>query len=283
MKTKGKKNSTVHSIGKVNFLPQMPLLSSAPILLRESATGINEMGSTHLAFPDVYYSSRLQALWKEFPEEINQLLKRSKALNVQFDFIDAYADRINNYRKELVREWLQKRKREMILVPTFIECDDSDDIREGKTEGVFYERLQEDLPFRILRKRKIQIGEYYYYPDIIIIAEGLFIDIEIDEPYSEGEDQPIHYVENIADELVSVDAFRNNTLTSLGWEVIRFAEEQIVCFPDECVKFIKRIIDSLLTDGSRRPATPFIHRVKKWTKAKAKFYARIKYRDKYIV
>lgn len=87
------------------------------------------------------------------------------------------------------------------------------------------------------------VKEHYgreFYPDFIYSNEsrGLFIDIEIDEPYSYKEREPIHYI--------GANAERDNFFEGIFWGVIRFSENQILSYPRECVFFIKDYINSII-------------------------------------
>lgn len=79
---------------------------------------------------------------------------------------------------------------------------------------------------------------YPYSPDFAYIDQdsGLRIDIEIDEPYAFHSREPTHY------QGMWKDDNRNDTFLSRGWIVIRFAEEQVARYPDECCKVIAKII-----------------------------------------
>lgn len=89
----------------------------------------------------------------------------------------------------------------------------------------------------------------FFYPDIIAIDESsrLVFDIEIDEPYSFAQRKPIHYVchleETVEYYYMKREHFRNICLTAKGMVVVRFAEEQVIKYPQGCLDLINKIIE----------------------------------------
>lgn len=85
-----------------------------------------------------------------------------------------------------------------------------------------------------------------YEPDIAYIdaKKGIFIDIEIDEPYSGWERQPIHYKTKYG----TIDDLRNNYFTERGWTVLRFSEKQVHEQPKSCLKRVYQLLHEI--DGS---------------------------------
>ncbi len=103
-------------------------------------------------------------------------------------------------------------------------------------KGVSEERFYNTLKYHFGGKIEINQKVDYYYPDFVYSDNSLFIDIEIDEPYSLLEHKPIHYRGS--------DTKRNNSFTSSGWIVIRFSEEQVIKQADNCCQFIQQIINA---------------------------------------
>lgn len=99
----------------------------------------------------------------------------------------------------------------------------------------------------VYNNASIPAGGSYFYPDFLICEKGLFIDVEIDEPYVGNDGTPIHYVDNQYGFCTSVDKERNDYITSQGFEIIRFSEEQIFLHPQECIIVIKDYISSILS------------------------------------
>ena len=82
-----------------------------------------------------------------------------------------------------------------------------------------------------------------YEPDLAYIEaqKGIFIDVEVDEPYSGWERMPIHYKTNYG----TIDDRRNDYFTERGWAVIRFSEEQVKEQPLSCLKRIYQLLHSM--------------------------------------
>ena len=115
--------------------------------------------------------------------------------------------------------------------------------REGRSEAAFGEVLKDFFPGKIHSKRSLNIPEfrYPYTPDFIYFdpETGLYIDIEIDEPYDWRYRKPRH-VQGCRKE-----RRRNQFFLERGWGVIRFSEEQVMCWPDRCCKVISEAIAEL--------------------------------------
>jgi very-short-patch-repair endonuclease len=108
----------------------------------------------------------------------------------------------------------------------------------GRTELILLERLIEIFEENILVDYCVEFETSKYIPDFILKCRSgnLYIDIEIDEPYTKIDEklQPIHYV-NGSDEK------RNKIFLENNWIVIRFTENQIINNLDEVADFIKQI------------------------------------------
>lgn len=89
------------------------------------------------------------------------------------------------------------------------------------------------------------VGNYSnpYEPDIAYIdaKKSIFIDIEIDEPYSGWERTPIHYKTKNG----TIDDLRNQYFTERGWTVIRFSEKQVYKYPKSCLKRIYQVLNKM--------------------------------------
>lgn len=117
--------------------------------------------------------------------------------------------------------------------------------RSGK-RGICEERLCKiikDLKlYGFYDNLSLLIGNYSkpYEPDITYIdaQKGIFIDIEIDEPYSGWEREPIHYKTRNG----TVDDARNDYFTERGWTVIRFSEKQVYKHPKSCLKKVYQLL-----------------------------------------
>ncbi len=105
-------------------------------------------------------------------------------------------------------------------------------------------------------------NEVQYYPDIAIVDKklGIAIDIEVDEPYDMVNKEPIHYISKLnngekrfknRDSLDSnknhrsSDDLRDECITDCNWIVIRFSEEQVVQYPENCCYYIAGVINEI--------------------------------------
>ncbi len=129
------------------------------------------------------------------------------------------------------------------------------------------------------------VGNYPkpYEPDIayIDVQKGIFIDIEIDEPYSGWERQPIHYKTKNG----TIDDKRNNDFTERGWTVIRFSEKQVHKQPKSCLKRVYQLLNKM--DGAIMippclATEADISSDDIWTKEQAERMEKIKEREKML-
>jgi very-short-patch-repair endonuclease len=127
---------------------------------------------------------------------------------------------------------------------------------------------------------KIKVNYQFsdYTPDFVILCEGIYINIEIDEPYtSVGETKiPIHCSDD------AKNGERDDSFTSSNWCVIRFAEEQVLLEPAECCKFITDIIGVLIKVNIDTlkilTEKKYPQRIKRWDRTEALQFAKYKKR-----
>ncbi len=131
------------------------------------------------------------------------------------------------------------------------------DVQKGRYDDFFLQKLKNSFNNKIsdLIEFTLPNGNAFV-PDAAFIdpISGLCIDIEIDEPYSIPSGKAIHYIGGPDDN-------RNTYFAEMGWFVIRFAEEQIAKYSEQCIVFIKEFIAQL--KNGQRPSFPFP--VKRWT------------------
>ena len=188
-------------------------------------------------------------------------------------------------KKNRIKEYLAHREEPVyhdFILPIGHDC-----CRKGVSEEAFFHKVQEIFPSSIFES-EIPIEGIWgnnpdaivkgqcYYPDIIIKSSGLYINVEIDEPYTGDTHEPIHYAGS--------DDFRNQYLTSHGWEVIRFTEEQVIKYPDKCIGTIQRFISVILNGGSG-VINPFDDEfwIPIWSKETAISMATADYRQTYLI
>lgn len=113
---------------------------------------------------------------------------------------------------------------------------------KGRTEQQFYLALKKRIPEKIFNNVYFEHLENYLpkFPDIALIDvnKDIYIDIEIDEPYSLSSGEPIHYIGS--------DNSRNFNFLYHNWFVIRFTENQIVKHSSDCIDFIEKVYNSII-------------------------------------
>jgi hypothetical protein len=126
-----------------------------------------------------------------------------------------------------------KSVKESILTKTTILSQKTPKI--GVAEEYFYNCFNNLNEYNVYKTIKF----VHFFPDLILLHKdsNIFIDIEIDEPYSYEDRLPIHYG--------NIDENRNNYFTDNGFFVIRFSEDQIVYNTKMCIVFIEECINSI--------------------------------------
>ncbi len=122
-----------------------------------------------------------------------------------------------------------------------------------------------------------------YEPDLAYIdaEKGIFLDVEIDEPYVGWDRTPIHYKINEG----TIDDIRNEHFTERGWCVIRFAEKQIHNEPLSCLKKIFELLhqmDASITIPSVLAKVQDLKPEDWWSKSTAEAMERNKDRELYL-
>lgn len=124
---------------------------------------------------------------------------------------------------------------------------------------------------------------YPYEPDLayIDVNKGIFLDIEIDEPYAGWDRIPIHYKINEC----TIDDTRNEHFTERGWCVIRFSEKQIHNEPLSCLKKIFELLhkmDATISIPSFLLKEPDVKKEDWWSKSDAERMEKNKEREKHL-
>ena len=113
----------------------------------------------------------------------------------------------------------------------------------------------------------------------------VILNIEIDEPYAAETGELLHFLDEDYDGSISyIDSLRDSVLNDNGIIVIRFAEEQVVKYPHECIEFIDSIINHI--DKTHFPEDEYYNckvvTVKRWTVEEARKLANEDYRNSYL-
>lgn len=221
---------------------------------------------------------------RDYPKKLEcyecEVLEYQEKLN-QF-----YIDESNSLKKKNLKKYRNNLYDQFYIdeASEFEICnEEDDDIQTGISENFFYNYLIQIEGLTIYRYAKIEVGDTYYYPDFIAVVDSheFYIDIEIDEPYDSANKKPIHFklIDDYGDEM-SKDLNRNEYFISSGWFVLRFAEEQIVRAPDECLEFIRKFVKKIKSFSLKEPKMEF--EVDKWTEAEAEAFALEDFRLDYL-
>ena len=198
----------------------------------------------------------------------NELVKHNKLVKKLRNSTDT-----SKYRKRLLMEKIKStsRPREKIQ-----------NTNRGTSELFFLKILLKWFPDRIFTNYIINKfdSNRAYQPDFIFqdSKTNLHIDIEIDEPYVLNSLKPIHYIENG----LHIDISRDEYFTSKGWAVIRFSEEQIVKYPNECCQLIAENIYNFTGLDFRKKDISLLPKVECWDIETSLNYVTKKYREKYL-
>ncbi|MCC5936189.1 MAG: hypothetical protein JJU34_02800 [Lunatimonas sp.] len=208
------------------------LTTSISYFLYDVIKNKNEIIQYHLE--DVLEGSDEERLLKlsEYKKSVNALFKQA---NIEIEKErKRIKDLIESEREEIQKKILKKR-----LTFNQLNIEPINNIRRGKTELFFLQYLY--ISFKSDVKIDVApIMKKAFLPDFVIVCSelGLYVDIEIDEPYALESGEIIHHDR-------SKDCTRNQFFISHNWIVIRFSEKQIVQSPDECVFFIKNILSAI--------------------------------------
>jgi hypothetical protein len=155
--------------------------------------------------------------------------------------------------------------------------------QKGYKENDFYNQLTQHLPnIGIDNNVHLVIPNFNkpYEPDIVLIDKtlNLYIDIEIDEPYDGYYRYPTHHLN--PDDNVKQDNIRDLFFTESGWLVIRFTEKQVHCQANECIDYVKNVLDSIynraFTSNSK------CEKESQWDYNQCIQWQKLYYREKYL-
>lgn len=181
---------------------------------------------------------------------------------------------ITKYRKEQISEYFSKAIKPQKIKNEFI-------YSKGVTEKFFLNYLQEYFRDNVSTGLSVQDPKFIgnpYLPDYVISIPtiNLYVDVEIDEPYIGHDGTPIHY-------LNGCDNYRNEFFLNKRWIIIRFAEIQVVKFPEKCCELINSTIDWITTkEKDISTIKDQVEGYNCWTKEEAHRLAFTRFRNKYL-
>ena len=163
---------------------------------------------------------------EKYKNEVNEFfLKANIALKAKKDYIKEEIE----LNKIALEEKILKTKlnnKSLNLIPL-------NNTKRGKSELFFLKYLYNQFGKNI----KIDLGfemSKSFSPDFVLFDDylGIYVDIEIDEPYTLESGEAIHHER-------TRDSSRNQFFLNYSWIVIRFSERQIIESPLMCVDFIQ--------------------------------------------
>jgi hypothetical protein len=151
----------------------------------------------------------------------------------------------------------------------------------GASEKAFGQILETFFPGRVKAQLRLAIPDWEraYSTDFTVSFPelGIWIDVEIDEPYDYRTGKPTHCIDD--------DCHRNSFFIKNNWIVVRFSEEQVVRYPESCCRELAGVIQRV-TKIQRYSAAlsevPPLNPVPMWTSRLAKKMAKAKTRDTYL-
>jgi hypothetical protein len=155
----------------------------------------------------------------------------------------------------------------------------------GRSEDAFASVLEFYFPGRVRRQLEFPIPQSdkgrSFSTDFAVVLEeiGLYIDIEVDEPYDLKKRRPTHCIDDYH------DRYRNGFFLKGNWVIIRFAEEQVVRYPKACCREIASCVFQITgIDKFLKPlvAEPILRSIPQWSKKEARRMAKLGYRDTYL-
>lgn len=233
-----------------------------------------------------------------------EILDHNIKLQIQYEKdLAEYQKNINllnsiNSNPDKLREFHRSKKMEIfknIADPIEIES------KKGSSEKFFFDYIKSNSPmekkgFLVLQNRGIQTpawnrSKYPYSCDILIIDPfyKFTLNVEIDEPYTLDEKLPIHFVEKDNENEIYdyKDYFRDSDFSEdFNWPVLRFAEEQVVRWPEICLYTIHDFIEVMINKRGLFELSeldiPEDFFKERWTEDEAKNMAEINYRMEYL-
>lgn len=168
-----------------------------------------------------------------------QITEYKKSVNRLFEQVNKDIALERNRIENLIENQWEKLQKQILsrrLAYSQLEIESVQNIRRGRTELFFLEYL-----YKIFhRDVKIDVAPVMnnaFRPDFVVVCSdlGLYVDIEIDEPYVLDSGEVIHHDR-------SRDSIRNKFFISHNWIVIRFSERQIVNDPCDCALFVRNVL-----------------------------------------
>ncbi|MBR1774272.1 MAG: hypothetical protein IJ759_01985 [Bacteroidales bacterium] len=254
------------------------------ILIKNPVKKKGLLGFVNSIFNNIFtksYSKEFIAQKVKYENALNRYNKEEKKYQQQKQLYNTYKD-LHEYRKALLK--LEMGEYNVFSSGRLVKTTNKE-TKKGPGETYFLKYLKQHKGcedyfmdnFSIIKNHRICFyNNKNYYPDIILKDKhGIFIDIEIDEPYTtDNNHQAIHYIGS--------DDYRNEYFTLNDWIVIRFCEQQIFKHTQECFDFIINIHKSIYACDlyALQIFEDFIY--PKWSKKQALQWGQENYRETYL-
>lgn len=164
----------------------------------------------------------------------------------KYEFLKKHYNYELNASISIYEQKIEQRSYPMSLLPSisdlieFTFAKNAKTKKKGLAELIAYYHLDKAFGNRVFANAIVSIAGHKYEPDFAYInkEKNIFIDIEIDEPYTASK-KPTHYLDSLGK---SVDYERDSLFQKAGWYVFRFSEEQFYKQPNRCVKKIHNLL-----------------------------------------
>jgi len=155
--------------------------------------------------------------------------------------------------------------------------------QKGYKENDFYNQLKQNITcIEMTNNVHMVIPNFNkpYEPDIVLFNKNLnlYIDIEIDEPYDGYYRYPTHFISPEND--IKQDNIRDLFFTDSGWIVIRFTEKQVHSQANECIDYVRNVLNSLYNRNFVTDTT--CKKENQWDYNQCIQWQKIYYREKYL-
>ena len=132
----------------------------------------------------------------------------------------------------------------------FTILDSTKDFKKGPIENWIMVKLRLAGVTFLRNDIVVCIDGHRYEPDLVYVdeKEGIYVDIEIDEPYT-WKGRPCHCIDESG---LPWDVERDRRFTGTGWMVIRISERQIFSQTKSCIGLVASAIASLDQSFAKR-------------------------------
>lgn len=203
-----------------------------------------------IVFGILFWSIILYYFYKNRNKNTSNCVQSNSRISINTNLIE----KLNSFHNNYLHEYLYtecypyvifpiKLISEEILQPSLL--DESEQIKKGSSESMFFERLKNSPLGDRISNNKYKVGNFYPDFTYIDIINSVHIDIEIDEPFSYNDNMPIHYIDFNNLRYFDKNGTRDKILSEQGWTTIRFSEEQIINDTESCINLISNVVNFL--------------------------------------